>query len=477
MRWRKLGRIFDPTRHALPNGCAQFAQSPQVLTFDDRIRVYFSTRAVDQRNGKFISHIAFADFKRNLRDLLRISEKTVIPLGKLGCFDEHGIFPMNVLRHGGAVYGYTCGWSRRVSVSVETSIGLAISHDEGESFERVGDGPVLTASLREPCLVGDGFVKVIGGLFHMWYIFGTGWTKSSPDSPPDRTYKIGHAISNDGIVWEKEEARQIVADRLGTTECQALPTVIEIRGSHHMFFCFRESFDFRTNRHRGYRIGHAYSDDLRTWTRDDENPLLDVTPGDWDSDMVCYPHVFECDGEIYLLYNGNEFGRYGFGLAILEMEPERRTSPSVVFGMNAATAADIAAHLQSCDSRFLPALSTRVDIGAYAQKIVDRAVRFEAWSGTVLVGLVAVYANDAASGIAFITSVSVQDGWTGGGIGTRLLRDCIDHAKQHGLRRIRLEVATKQRPAIRLYEKHGFSPGEMSGAFLDMHLDLEGRTQ
>ena len=54
------------------------------------------------------------------------------------------------------------------------------------------------------------------------------------------------------------------------------------------------------------------------WTRDDENPLLDVTRGDWDSDMLCYPHVFECDGEVYLLYNGNEFGRYGFGLAVLE---------------------------------------------------------------------------------------------------------------------------------------------------------------
>jgi ribosomal protein S18 acetylase RimI-like enzyme len=476
MRWRKLGRIFDPTQHALPNGCAQFAQSPQVLTFDDKIRVYFSTRAVDPRNGKFISHIAFADFQRNLRDLIGISDKTVIALGKLGTFDEHGIFPMNVLRHGDAVYGYTCGWSRRVSVSVETSIGLAISRDQGETFERVGDGPVLTASLREPCLVGDGFVKVIGGLFHMWYIFGTGWTRSSPNSPPDRTYKIGHAISKDGIAWDKEEARRIVADRLGAAESQALPTVIELSGRHHMFFCYRESFDFRTNRNRGYRIGHAFSDDLRNWTRDDENPRLDVTPGDWDSDMLCYPHVFECDGEIYLLYNGNEFGRYGFGLAILEMEPERRIGPSVVYEMNAAGVAEVAAHLQSCDTRFVPALSTRVDIDAYAQKIVDRAVRFEAWSDGALVGLVAVYANDAASGIAFITSVSVLDGWTGRGIGTRLMRDCVGHAQRHGFRKISLEVATEQRPAIGLYEKHGFGRGEMSGAVLNMHLDLEGRT-
>lgn len=318
MKWSKLGKIFDPTQHKLPNDCVQFAQAPQALVFDDFVRIYFSTRSVDKRNGKYLSHIAFVDMQKNLRDVIRLSDKTVIPLGGLGCFDEHGIFPMSVVRHGNAVYGYTCGWNRRVSVSVDTAIGLAISRDEGVTFQRIGDGPVLAASPHEPCLVGDGFVKVIGGVFHMWYIFGTGWKRFSAGAPPDRTYKIAHAVSSDGVQWVKEEARQIIADRLGTDESQALPTVVGIDGSYHMFFCYRQSFDFRTDKDRGYRIGHAHSDDLADWKRDDDNPLLDVTPGSWDSDMLCYPHVFECDNDVYLLYNGNEFGRYGFGLAVLE---------------------------------------------------------------------------------------------------------------------------------------------------------------
>jgi hypothetical protein len=317
MKWNKLGKIFDPTHHKLPNGCMQFAQSPQALVFDDFVRIYFSTRSLDKNSGKYLSHIAFVDMQKNLRDVIRVSDKSVIPLGGLGSFDEHGIFPMSIMRHGDAVYGYTCGWNRRVSVSVDTAIGLAISRDDGLTFQRIGDGPVLSASLHEPCLVGDGFVKVIGDVFHIWYIFGTGWKKFSSDAAPDRTYKIGHATSSDGINWTKEEARQIIPDRLGPDESQALPTVIGIDGRHHMFFCYRQSFDFRNNRERGYRIGHAYSDDLMSWTRDDMNPLLDVTPGDWDADMLCYPHVFECDGKVYLLYNGNEFGRYGFGLAEL----------------------------------------------------------------------------------------------------------------------------------------------------------------
>ena len=318
MNWKKLGKIFDPTQHILPNNCVQFAQSPQALVFDNFVRIYFSTRSLDKSAGKYLSHIAFVDMQKNLRDVIRVSDKTVIPLGELGCFDEHGIFPMSVMRYGNVIYGYTCGWNRRVSVSVDTAIGLAISRDNGLTFQRIGNGPVLAASLHEPCLVGDGFVKVIGDVFHMWYIFGIGWKKFSTDTAPDRTYKIGHAVSSDGINWIKEEARQVIADRLDADESQALPTVIAINGRYHMFFCYRQSSDFRKNKDRGYRIGHAYSDDLANWVRDDEHPHLDITNGGWDSEMLCYPHVFECDGKTYLLYNGNEFGRYGFGLAVLE---------------------------------------------------------------------------------------------------------------------------------------------------------------
>lgn len=318
MQWLKRGRIFDPTHHLLAQGCEQFAQSPQVLVFQDFVRIYFSTRAVDH-NGKYLSHIAFVEMCKGFREVIRVSTQPVIPLGGLGCFDEHGIFPMSIMRHGDLVYGYTCGWNRRVSVSVDTAIGLAISSDEGVTFERIGDGPVLAASQNEPCLVGDGFVKVVNGEFHMWYIFGTGWKRYAPNAPPDRTYKIGHATSADGISWSKEEARQIVTDSLGPEESQALPTVVQIGNRHHMFFCYRESFDFRRAQGRGYRLGHAWSEDLRNWTRDDSDPLLEGTPGEWDSDMQCYPHVFDCDGKVLMLYNGNEFGRYGFGLAELQI--------------------------------------------------------------------------------------------------------------------------------------------------------------
>jgi predicted GH43/DUF377 family glycosyl hydrolase len=317
MEWIKRGKIFDPTKHSLANDCFEFAQSPQTVVFDDFVRIYFSTRKKDA-NGKFLSHIAFVDMDKNLSEILNISTHTVIELGGLGCFDEHGIFPISPLKVDNQIYAYTCGWSRRVSVSVETSTGLAISKDNGLTFQKVGTGPILSSSLNEPVLVGDSFVKKYDNIFHMWYIFGKKWMQSQESEPPARIYKIAYATSLDGIEWKKEEAKQIIADKLNSEECQALPSVIKIGETYHMYFCYREATDFRKNSGRGYRIGYAFSEDLVNWTRDDENIGLEMSENEWDSEMMCYPHVFEVENKIYLLYNGNEFGKYGFGLAQLK---------------------------------------------------------------------------------------------------------------------------------------------------------------
>ena len=316
MKWKKIGKIFNPVDHKLINNCHDFAQSPQALVFDNFVRIYFSTRERDS-SGKFLSHIAFVDMDKNLKKIIKVSEKNVIKLGELGCYDEHGIFPLNVLRDGDRILGYIGGWSRRTSVSVETSIGLATSDDGGLTFKRIGNGPVLSSSLNEPFLVGDPFVKKYGPTYHMWYIYGVNWKQYKDDSGPQRIYKIGYAKSDDGVNWVKF-GKQIITDKLNLDECQALPTVFFHKNKYHMYFCYRQASDFRKNKGNSYRIGYAYSDDLEGWVRSDDLAGIDVSGDGWDSDMQCYPHVFHCDNKFYMLYNGNEFGKYGFGLAELE---------------------------------------------------------------------------------------------------------------------------------------------------------------
>lgn len=316
MKWIKLGKIFDPTEHQLPNRCVEFAQSPQTLVLQDRVRVYFSTRERDD-SGKYLSHIAYADFSLDMTEFLDLSSEPVLPLGGLGCFDEHGIFPINICNDGDRILAYTTGWNRKVSVSADASIGLAISEDDGQTFVRHGNGPVMTASLDEPFLVADAFVQKYKDTYYMWYIYGTDWKKFSEDDAPDRIYKIAQATSDDGINWKRDGVR-IIDDKLNADECQALPTVLYLNDRFHMYFCYREAHGFREQTDRSYRIGYAYSFDLVTWARDDSLAGIDVAADGWDSKMQCYPHIFKSGGKVFLLYNGNEFGRFGFGLAQLQ---------------------------------------------------------------------------------------------------------------------------------------------------------------
>lgn len=315
MHWQRLGQVFDPAEHKLLDGQCGYAQSPQTLVFDDFVRVYFSTRTRD-RSGEFVSHVVFVDFDRGFQRVVGHSVRPVIELGKLGSFDEHGIFPMNVLRDGSVVRAFTTGWSRRKSVPVDAAIGLAFSDDGGVTFQKHGEGPILGPSLHQPFLVGDAFVARYDNCYHMWYIHGVKWMRSLACDAPERVYKISHAASSDCVTWTAC-ASQLIEDRLGEDECQALPTVIQLGNRYHMWFCYRFATDFRKNPGRAYKLGHASSDDLIHWNRDDTIGQLEGPLEAWDSEMQCYPHVFHSDSDVYMLYNGNEFGRNGFGLAKL----------------------------------------------------------------------------------------------------------------------------------------------------------------
>lgn len=314
MQWKKLGQIFKFKESPFAANFISHSQSPQAVVFSDYVRIYFSTRQLC-RNGKFISHVQFVDYDFSFQKLLLYSNHEVVATGLPGTFNEHGIFPFSPVPVGDAIFGYTTGWTRRKSVDVDSGIGLAISHDGGWSYQKIGDGPVLTSSLHEPFLVGDGFVRIFEGTFHMFYIYGTDWHQQTPEGVPERTYVIGHAVSRDGIQWTKEGRQIIPSAFLG--ECQALPTVIRIGPRYHMYFCCRNSFDFRKNSRNSYRLGYAFSDDLTHWVRNDENGGIDLSESGWDSEMICYPNIFQCDERIYMLYNGNEFGRNGFGMALL----------------------------------------------------------------------------------------------------------------------------------------------------------------
>jgi len=147
----------------------------------------------------------------------------------------------------------------------------------------------------------------------------------------------------------------------------------------------------------------------------------------------------------------------------------------VEFGLNTASKAQIVDHLRVCDADFIPPLSHRVKIEKYAAKIEQKAMRFEAWFDNKLIGLIAAYFNDLEKQRAFITSVSVLREWTGKGLASQLMKQCIRHAKATDMKQLNLEVAIGNYPAISLYEKNGFTVSKTDTSFVTMNLHLTER--
>jgi hypothetical protein len=66
-----------------------------------------------------------------------------------------------------------------------------------------------------------------------------------------------------------------------------------------------------------FDLGYAESDDGFSWQRLDDRAGISQAESGWDSEMNGYAWLQPRGDETYLLYNGNGFGRSGFGIAQL----------------------------------------------------------------------------------------------------------------------------------------------------------------
>ena len=315
----KRGVVFDPAKYlGSPDWMIDFAQAPNSMILEDRVRVYFCTRGKPDSNYQYVSQLAYVDLdKDNLTKIIGISDSPCIDLGGLGEFDQFGIYPASILKTKNDIIAAYGGWTRCTSVPFNVSIGMAKSTDGGKSFQKIGRGPVLSPHLNEPFVISSPKLRFYNGRYVLSYISGVKWIKDD-NGRPEIIYKLRIAFSDDLVNWERL-GRNIIEDRLGENEAQACPDIIYKEGMYHMFYCYRDALDFRDNPNNSYRIGYATSHNLREWQRDDEK-ISDLHHSEtgWDSKMVSYPHALEMNGKSFLLYGGNGNGKTGIGLAEIE---------------------------------------------------------------------------------------------------------------------------------------------------------------
>lgn len=303
MKWRKLGLVFVPSGQN-PR-MRTYAALPVAQRLDDELyRVYFSSR--DEQNH---AHIGFVEFNiSSPADIVRTSDDCVLAPGPLGHFDDCGVLTSSIVEHKHSLFLYYTGWNRggRKPLWYGT-IGLAVSEDMGRTFRKISPAPIMDRSEWDPCLVASPCVLVADGIWRMWYVSGFKWKEIGRDL--HSYYHLKYAESKDGIHWERNGV--VCIDHQPQERNIARPCVIKDDDTYKMWYSY--------NAGRGYRIGYAESPDGYAWARKDDEAGIDVSLSGWDSRALAYPWVFCHKEKKYMIYNGNAFGRDGFGLAVEEL--------------------------------------------------------------------------------------------------------------------------------------------------------------
>jgi hypothetical protein len=296
--WVRLGRLDLDTSRASAWAVSHAALPIPEPVADGRWNVYMSLRDHQGRARIGRAMLTLAPTPR----FAPLEPDPVLELGDRGTFDDNGIVGSCLTNVGDRRYLFYTGWNRGVTVPFYLGAGLAVS-DAGEPFRRVSRAPVLPLVDEEPFLTGSPFVCYEGTRWRMWYICGTGWMTEGSGLEP--CYNIRYTESNDGVHWGRPGHTCI--DYRPGEHAIARPWVIRDHDLYRMWFAVRGV---------RYRIAYAESADGITWTRaDDVGGLLPSGEG-WDSEMVEYPCLIDHCGRRYMVYNGNDYGKTGVGLAV-----------------------------------------------------------------------------------------------------------------------------------------------------------------
>lgn len=301
--WRKRGLIYSCERFG-----TGFAADPFIETLSDDVwRIYYTTRKVDNTSLPFFIEVEAG----NPSHIIEESEQPLLLPGRAGTFDDSGITITSIVTVGNKRYLYYCGWCRGDAVPYRLNIGLAISTDSGASFEKYSEAPILTWSRNDPIGVSAPCVIRDGDRFRMWYITFTDWSYYEGRIEP--TFIIKHASSCDGISWETSAEKCI--DSTFPGESFARPWVIKDGLTYRMWFSPRGPLGYRGKGGQHYYLDYAESPDGVHWERRPDLFDLSTSASGWDSEMIEYASVHQDRGKYFLLYNGNHFGKTGFGFA------------------------------------------------------------------------------------------------------------------------------------------------------------------
>ena len=303
MKWKNLGRIFNPLNYSRHNQLQTHASNPTVYKINsEKVRVFYSGR--DKKNR---SSLGAFDFCLKNKKITNNYFDPLFRFGPKNSFHQDGVSVSSVIKIENQIYLYFMGWQSSKNSHWRGDIGrvkLCINSNKISNPQLViGKNNIDKISVSYP------FVKKLNdGFYHIWYGSTITWDAGNGEMH----HVINHGTSEDGLNWKLNG--QVIPSKIGVAQAFSRPCLFKDKNNKlHIWFSYRSGDG------SSYKIGYGYKEEgEQNWNINYKINNFDFIKSNWNSQMMEYPYVINYKNKLFLFYNGNQYGMTGIGLAVTE---------------------------------------------------------------------------------------------------------------------------------------------------------------
>jgi hypothetical protein len=299
--WTKFGLTYDASAHN-PTWGLTHALVPTPLVIDpNHVAIYSSF--IDH---EFRGRIGRVDIRvdNGHPEVLDVSRNPILDLGIAGSFSQYGVGMGAFWPNQVNCDLYFVAFDRPAGFKFKAFTGKARFNSTNQRYEHVSDKPEFGPEMGGQTIVGVHDIFEHQGLMHVLVSIGSGFERINGKNFPQYQVHLASGtdlehleISDKPIIEAKSPTYRIGRPRITkTTEgFEVLVTAGKLDGS--------------------YLPEVYYSRDLVDWTRGSVESFVSKQVIDFDDKHQCYLSRFTLNGEEWIVYNGNNMGISGFGLA------------------------------------------------------------------------------------------------------------------------------------------------------------------
>lgn len=288
--------LIDQSKLFYKDKKLQYSSNPVALNrSDSQIRIFFNSRDLKNRSSIFSIDMHPKTLEPNYETVtLQHSHGTPdsyfsegISIGQM--FSLHGEKCISIM-----------GWKNPDNEHWQGRIGY-IRIDRNANLDPLPLSPWMDLDNKDPISLSYPAIFEQDDTTFIWYGSTCTWDAGNGEM----LHILKEAIlTKDGEIVKSDIA---VPYLLGSAQAFSRPAVIEIGTDRLMAYSYRGS-------NSKYRIGFMQMGEVGSASHLGGIPAFLPTSNPWESEMVEYPSFFYYSDQLFMLYNGNSFGKTGIGV-------------------------------------------------------------------------------------------------------------------------------------------------------------------